>query len=210
MTLTPERVNEIREMMDIKRFEKAPCYLCGYNGELYYQPSVHPCATEYHRQKETSALISDRDQWRKVATDLYNEHQRLLQSDDLLRSQLEKANTDINAVRFHLWCWYPCEGKYGDDGEMQADGIDFKRLDIATLLEKFTAKLRAYLAAKEISNLRAQLEKAEKVIEQYADEGSWSTCYTGEFRLWVGFRYPSNTGMQLARTYLAANPKEKK
>lgn len=24
------------------------CYLCGYNGERYYQPDTHPCAKMYH------------------------------------------------------------------------------------------------------------------------------------------------------------------
>jgi len=35
------------EAVDRKRFERAPCYLCGYNGEGYYQAS-HPCAAKYH------------------------------------------------------------------------------------------------------------------------------------------------------------------
>ena len=35
--------------VDKKRFEKAPCYLCGYNGPGYYQPNQHPCAVRYHR-----------------------------------------------------------------------------------------------------------------------------------------------------------------
>lgn len=35
--------------LERKRFERAPCYLCGYNGEGYYQPGNHPCAAMYHR-----------------------------------------------------------------------------------------------------------------------------------------------------------------
>lgn len=35
--------------LERKRFERAPCYLCGYNGEGYYQPGNHPCAARYHR-----------------------------------------------------------------------------------------------------------------------------------------------------------------
>lgn len=31
-------------------FEKAPCYICGYNGIEYYQPSTHPCAKLFHEQ----------------------------------------------------------------------------------------------------------------------------------------------------------------
>lgn len=36
--------------MDLKRFEKAPCYICGYNGPNYYQAEVHECAGLYHEQ----------------------------------------------------------------------------------------------------------------------------------------------------------------
>jgi len=35
--------------MDRARFEKAPCYLCGYNGPEYFQPEQHLCAERYHR-----------------------------------------------------------------------------------------------------------------------------------------------------------------
>jgi len=34
--------------IDRARFEKAPCYLCGYNGPGYYQPGTHSCAAKYH------------------------------------------------------------------------------------------------------------------------------------------------------------------
>ncbi len=38
------------QRMDLKRFQKAPCYICGYNGPNYYQPEVHDCAGLYHEQ----------------------------------------------------------------------------------------------------------------------------------------------------------------
>lgn len=38
--------------IDIKRFERAPCYLCGYGGCGYYQPDTHPCAKYYHEAVE--------------------------------------------------------------------------------------------------------------------------------------------------------------
>ncbi len=38
--------------MDLKRFESAPCYICGYNGPNYYQPEVHRCAQFYHEQTD--------------------------------------------------------------------------------------------------------------------------------------------------------------
>ena len=42
--------------MDIKRFEdEPPCYLCGYNGPGYFNSDVHPCASEYHQQRDNEA-----------------------------------------------------------------------------------------------------------------------------------------------------------
>jgi len=40
------------DRLDRRQFEQAPCYLCGYNGEGYYQPKTHPCAVRYHAQIE--------------------------------------------------------------------------------------------------------------------------------------------------------------
>lgn len=36
------------ERIDVRRFESAPCYICGHNGGGYYQPRTHPCAALYH------------------------------------------------------------------------------------------------------------------------------------------------------------------
>ena len=40
--------SEAAVAFDAERFERAPCYLCGYNGRGYYQPETHPCAAKYH------------------------------------------------------------------------------------------------------------------------------------------------------------------
>jgi hypothetical protein len=29
--------------------EYAPCFVCGYNGEGYFQPEKHPCAERHHK-----------------------------------------------------------------------------------------------------------------------------------------------------------------
>ena len=42
----------LRKVFDHKKFERAPCYLCGYNGERYYQPSTHSCASLYHSAQQ--------------------------------------------------------------------------------------------------------------------------------------------------------------
>lgn len=36
--------------IDRRRFEQAPCYLCGYNGPGYFQSDTHPCAAKYHAE----------------------------------------------------------------------------------------------------------------------------------------------------------------
>ena len=50
--------------LDRKRFERAPCYLCGYNGEGYYQPDKHPCAARYHAQQPAADPRSTHRVWR--------------------------------------------------------------------------------------------------------------------------------------------------
>jgi hypothetical protein len=42
------------DSIDVKRFERAPCYLCGYNGAGYYQPSSHACSKRYHATKASA------------------------------------------------------------------------------------------------------------------------------------------------------------
>lgn len=37
---------------DRKRFESAPCYICGYNGPGYFQTKTHSCAAAYHAADE--------------------------------------------------------------------------------------------------------------------------------------------------------------
>jgi hypothetical protein len=37
-----------KQPLDVKRFEAAPCYLCGYKGHSYFQPNMHVCAERYH------------------------------------------------------------------------------------------------------------------------------------------------------------------
>lgn len=36
------------DSFDRTRFEAAPCYICGYNGQGYFQPDLHKCSTQYH------------------------------------------------------------------------------------------------------------------------------------------------------------------
>jgi hypothetical protein len=49
--VTEVRRHEGHEPIDCKRFDRPPCYLCGYNGAGYYQPVQHLCAGLYHAAK---------------------------------------------------------------------------------------------------------------------------------------------------------------
>ena len=40
--------SDVDGAIDRARFERAPCYMCGYNGPGYYKPDTHPCAAKYH------------------------------------------------------------------------------------------------------------------------------------------------------------------
>ena len=48
-----ERVRE--KLFKYGEMKKAPCFVCGYNGQNYYSPSVHPCAERHHRLQALQA-----------------------------------------------------------------------------------------------------------------------------------------------------------
>lgn len=48
----PQQPAAVDGAIDKARFERAPCYLCGYNGPGYYQPDTHPCAAKYHAAQQ--------------------------------------------------------------------------------------------------------------------------------------------------------------
>lgn len=47
------------DVLDIVKFEKAPCYRCGYNSHSYYQPGAHACAKDYHRIRDLMSELAD-------------------------------------------------------------------------------------------------------------------------------------------------------
>ena len=50
--------SEAAVAFDAERFERAPCYLCGYNGRGYYQPETHPCAAKYHAHPTPASAVA--------------------------------------------------------------------------------------------------------------------------------------------------------
>jgi len=50
--LAADRIDALEdELFKIGRMEDSPCFVCGYNGPNYYQPSTHPCAERHHALK---------------------------------------------------------------------------------------------------------------------------------------------------------------
>jgi hypothetical protein len=64
------------------------------------------------------------------------------------RNQNNVANysEQINHLRQCLWHLHPATLKYGDDGEMQCMGLDYKRQDIDVLIQATTKALQRYIA----------------------------------------------------------------
>lgn len=51
--------NCVKEAFEIW-FEQAPCFICGYSGEGYYQLKTHSCAKYYHEQKLFDLFLQTR------------------------------------------------------------------------------------------------------------------------------------------------------
>lgn len=48
-----KRIKELEDLLfTLGAMEKPPCFVCGYNGPGYYQPSVHQCAERHHRLRQ--------------------------------------------------------------------------------------------------------------------------------------------------------------
>ena len=46
--LEPQVAELEDELFAAGRMDNPPCFVCGYNGESYYNPKVHPCAARHH------------------------------------------------------------------------------------------------------------------------------------------------------------------
>ena len=83
-----ERALAASEPLSPEKFERAPCYRCGYNGPNYYHPDVHKCALQYHN-----------------ILDLRSEFQDPANSADEIwkqRRRAEDAERDLAAARAEL------------------------------------------------------------------------------------------------------------
>ena len=39
-------------LLKLGAMETAPCFICGYNGDGYFQPEKHKCAARHHRLRK--------------------------------------------------------------------------------------------------------------------------------------------------------------
>lgn len=86
---TPQQPAVVDEAIDRARFERAPCYICGYNGPGYYRPDTHPCAAKYRAAQEELHLAEVR------VRELEGREQR---DEALLRQALEALEVSTRFV----------------------------------------------------------------------------------------------------------------
>lgn len=49
-TFLKDQIRKLEDrLIELGEFENAPCFICGYNGDGYYQPDKHKCAKRYHK-----------------------------------------------------------------------------------------------------------------------------------------------------------------
>ena len=116
-----------------------------------------------------------------------------------LQPIIDQQKQDNLKLRELLWSTHPCQGKYGDDGELQCNAttclIDFKRDTVQEIENKLTCKTMKELS--EIERLKEQVKELEVQTQSCgdcdknirADErtktlkevGEWLYgCFTGE------------------------------
>jgi hypothetical protein len=81
-------------------------------------------------------------------------------------SQLTAANEENFKFRQALWLLNGDVGKYGDDGEMQSLGVDYKRGDADRIIRTTTKEIQKTTG--KLTQANARLEEAERVIEECA------------------------------------------
>jgi hypothetical protein len=84
-------------------------------------------------------------------------------SDQNYEQLLTAANSENYKFRQALWLLNGDVFKYGDDGEMQSLGVDYKRGSADVVIQNTTREIQK--TSKELSAANARLEEAEKVID---------------------------------------------
>jgi hypothetical protein len=66
----------------------------------------------------------------------------LKERQEQARAEIKQAEGETATIRKELWLGHGHEGLYGDDGEMQCQGFDFKRDTIERCFEHYMRALR--------------------------------------------------------------------
>ena len=170
------------EPFDRKRFERAPCYVCGYNGPGYYQPDSHPCAKLYHDKTPalpepvayqyrwkidgewTNWRVSDASQKHSELVSL--EERQLVPATQLQEAldRADRAESEITKIAIHLDAEFDSDSILHVIREAQADRDIFK--DRATIAESSLAETCGSKATCDqvISEWSGRLEAAEAAL----------------------------------------------
>lgn len=72
---------------------RPPCFVCGYNGQNYYSPSVHPCAERHH------ALTSAGNKTVHPSNPLHAEISELREFKRFATSKIQLLRQEIERLR---------------------------------------------------------------------------------------------------------------
>jgi hypothetical protein len=118
------------ETFDRKRFEKAPCYICGYNGAGYYQPGLHRCAAQYHGYKLPIEQVSS-DPLANNVDELEYRRQEMTTMGDEIRFQ----RAEIERLTRERQEWQDAAEKKGVAWFSKAEECDRLRAALEALYE---------------------------------------------------------------------------
>jgi DNA repair exonuclease SbcCD ATPase subunit len=122
-----------------------------------------------------------------------------------LQSQLAAANEENFKFRQALWLLNGDVGKYGDDGEMQSLGVDYKRGDADRIIRTTTKEIQKTTVKLTAAN--ARLEEAEKVIDSLINaKPDWNPL--SHPSNWVGLS-TTNTAIRNAEKWLESYQSQK-
>ena len=118
-------------------------------------------------------LTQEQEKWLRYGLDGnppgYSPHWDAIRA--LLAAYEERGQENV-ALRFGLWAMCPHDMKYGDDGEQQCRGMDFKHRSTEDILQHVVESLRAWsgrcadAAESKLAERDREIERFQKQIAQ--------------------------------------------